>query len=310
MSNQELNKEEQQMDQNATNNPVEGNLIHVVFQEADIKIIESAIAMDASLAGGVILVRDDFAVGPIQNLDNEEGWKAREDWWRELLQGSPYGPQQAGSFDDRDTVEQLKTKLDAEPAKELWLWMGQNQHDVCSYFWLMRQLQQYQGRVMVLYLNNLPFLNEKGQLHYPVAIHQILPKEILKAKRLSRPITLSEFEVDPDEWNRLVSEHGMVRILEGGKKIVSRGADFFDADILKNISNDWQKAWRVLSNTLNHMKIKTGDVYIMWRLKELISSGKVEAMGDTTKSWKEFDVRLAGNADKQNESVDQFSVQQ
>jgi hypothetical protein len=177
--------------------------------------------------------------------------------------------------------------------------MGQNQHDVCSYFWLMRQLNEYQGRVMVLYLNNLPFLNEKGQLFYPTTIHQILPKEILKAKKLARSITLSEFEVDPDEWNRLVAENGMVRILEGGKKIASRDETFFDVEILKNISGEWQKAWRVLSNTLNHLKIKTGDVFIMWRVKELIQGGKAEAIGDTNKSWKDFDVRLNGNAEKQ-----------
>ena len=39
------------------------------------------------------------------------------------------------------------------------------------------------------------------------------------------------------------------------------------------------------------MKIKTGDVYLMWRLKWLIQENKVEVMGDTGKSWKDFDVR-------------------
>ena len=33
----------------------------------------------------------------------------------------------------------------------------------------------------------------------------------------------------------------------------------------------------------------------MWRMKHLISEGKVEVTGDTTKGWKEFDVRLAGS---------------
>ncbi|ULT43100.1 DUF3658 domain-containing protein [Niabella defluvii] len=29
---------------------------------------------------------------------------------------------------------------------------------------------------------------------------------------------MSEYEVDPDEWNKLTIENAMVRILEGGKK--------------------------------------------------------------------------------------------
>ena len=38
-------------------------------------------------------------------------------------------------------------------------------------------------------------------------------KSLLKQKKLARPITLSEFEVDPDEWVRIVNDGGFVRIL-------------------------------------------------------------------------------------------------
>jgi hypothetical protein len=33
-----------------------------------------------------------------------------------------------------------------------------------------------------------------------------LPKEAVKAKKLARQITFSEFEVDPDEWKKLSDE--------------------------------------------------------------------------------------------------------
>ena len=84
----------------------------------------------------------------------------------------------------------------------------------------------------------------------------------------------------------------MVRILEGGKKIVGKNENFYDNEVLKNLTGEWQKASRVLSNTLHRMKIKTGDLYIMSRMKELISQGRIEALGEVEKGWKEFDVRL------------------
>src|SRR5439155_25030415 len=128
----------------------------------------------------------------------------RGNWWRELLAISPYnGEQLVGSFDDRQTVAALKEKLDDNVKEEAWIWMGQNQHDVCSYYWLISQLKEYQGRIVVLYFNNLPFINEKGQIFYPTTLHEILPKEFLKAKKLNRKVTSSEFEVDPDEWKKL-----------------------------------------------------------------------------------------------------------
>lgn len=269
-------------------------MIHIVFNESEIELMRQVIAADNTLTGDVIQIKDDFAVGPLQGIDAEEGWQARLDWWRTLLQGSPYGQATVGSFDDRETVKQLKTTLGENPEEELWIWMAQNQHDVTGYFWLMPQLREYQGRVMILYLNNLPFINEKGQLFYPSWLNEIKPKEFLKAKKLARPVTLSEFEIDPDEWRKIAEENAIVRILEGGKKILGKEESFYDNEILKNLTAEWQKATRVLTNTLHRMKIKTGDVYIMWRMKYLIKEGRIEVTGDLNKNWKDFDVKLPG----------------
>lgn len=268
-------------------------MIHIVFNEVEVTLMQEVMTQDGSLQGEVILIRDDYAVGPLEGLDTEEGWKARQDWWLEKLDGSPYSKETAAAIDDRETVKALIEKVNGNPEEQVWLWMGQNQHDVCGYYWLMPQLRSFQGRVMVMYMNNLPCINEKGQLFYPSWLHEIQPREFIKAKILVRPITLSEFEVDPDEWKRLVEENSVVRILEGGKKIASREADFYDAEIIKNVTNEWQKANRLLTNTLNRMKTKTGDVFLMWRIKELIAAGKLAVTGETSKNWKDFDVKKA-----------------
>lgn len=265
-------------------------MIHVVFNESEVALMKKVTGLDESLAGEVVLIRDDFAVGPLAGLDTEEGWQARVSWWKNLLTTSPYDGIAEG-IDDRETVKQLKEKLAANPEEELWIWMGQNQHDVMGYYWLMPQFREFQGRVMILYMNNLPFINEKGQLFYPSWLHEIQPKEFSKAKKLARPVTLSEYEIDPDEWRRIAEENAVVRILEGGKKITGKDADFYDSEILRNITGEWQKATRALTNILHRMKIKTGDVFIMWRMKQLISEGKIMVTGETGKSWKDFDVK-------------------
>ena len=269
-------------------------MIHIVFNESEVALMQQVMELDAELQGEVLQIKDDFAVGPLTGLDTEEGWNARLEWWKQQSQGSPYKEENIGSFDDRETVKSIIEKLEANPEEQVWIWMGQNQHDVTGYYWLMPQLKAFQGRIMTLYMNNLPFINEKGQIFYPSWLHEIQPKEFLKAKRLSRPITLSEFEVDPDEWKKIVEENAVVRILEGGKKIAGKEESFYDNEIVKNLTGDWQKATRVLSNTLNRMKIKTGDIFIMHRMKQLIADGKIEVTGDVTKGWKDFDVKLAG----------------
>jgi hypothetical protein len=215
-----------------------------------------------------------------------------------LMASSPYNQQNMNLPDDRDTVAKLKSLLNEDEKQELWIWIGQNQHDVCSYYWLSGQFKDYQGRVFVLFLNNLPFINEKGLIFYPTALHQIRPSEFLKAKKLCRKITPSEFEVDPDEWKKLCNENALVRILEGGKKIVGKDADFYDNDILTGLSKEWQKGNKAMHSILHKMKIKTGDVFILWRMRELAAADKIEINGDPSKGWKEFEVRVRAGAEE------------
>lgn len=267
-------------------------MIHIVFETANVTALQQAIELDESLQGSVVEIKDDYAVGPLGDIYETEGYQARRDWWKNLLEYSPY-TEQINIVDDKLTVHQLLKQLDEEPETEVWIWMAQNAHDVCGYYWLMSQLKEYQGRVQVLYLNNLPFINEKGQIFYPSYLHEIQPKEFLKAKKLARPITLSEFEVDPDEWKKLCQEGSFVRFLEGGKKIIGKELSFFDKDILTHITGEFQKLNKIISNTLSKMKVKTGDVFLVWRIREMIAEGKLEAAGDWNKGWKEITVKTA-----------------
>jgi len=285
-------------------------MIHIVFQEADIEVLKKAQELDETLAGDVQIVRDDFAVGPIQNIYETEGYQARRDYWKAQLDYSPYNTEDLMHLvDDKMTVHNLKKSLDENEKEEAWIWMGQNQHDVCGYYWLISQLKDYQGRISVLYMNNLPFINEKGQIFYPTALHQIQPKEFLKAKKLSRKVTLSEFEIDPDEWKRLMDENGGVRILEGGKKIVSKDADFYDKDILAGLTNEAQKGSKAMQNILGKMKMKTGDVTLLNRMKTLAEEGKIDLIGEPSKGWKEFEVKLKTAAPAETEPVNELNIQ-
>jgi hypothetical protein len=160
----------------------------------------------------------------------------------------------------------------------------------------MSQLKDYQSRIFILYLNNLPFINEKGHIFYPEWIHVIPPKEFLKARKLARPITLSEFEVDPDEWKRLCGEGKMARILEGGKKLAQYDADYYDTDLRKFITPEWQKASKIIHQFLHKNKQTTGDAFLLWRLKCLIAEGNLDVQGDL-KGMKDFEIKLAGKAE-------------
>lgn len=267
-------------------------MIHIVFNEPDIKVLEEAIAMDESLSGKVVKVKDDYAVGPLDNIYMQEGIEARKQWWREVLAGGDLdGSVDSGDTDDYKTAAELVGTMRRDETETIWIWAAQNKHDVSGYYWLLHYMKEFQGRVMILYLNNLPFFNDKGHIFYPTWLSEIPAKEFIKAKKLAREITLSEFEVDPDEWAKICSESRGVRLLEGGKKLVQEDYHFYDAELKKFVNADWQKASKIIHQFLSKARHTTGDMYLLWRLKWMIAQDMFDVQGKVG-GMKDFEVKV------------------
>jgi Domain of unknown function (DUF1835)/Protein of unknown function len=267
-------------------------MIHIVFNEADVKVLQDAIALDETLQGEVIQIKDDYAVGPLNNIYVGEGIEERRRWWHDVLIGGEYeGSVESGDVDDYKTAASLVGTMRRDEDETIWIWAAQNKHDVCGYYWWLHYMKEFQNRVFILYLNNLPFINEKGNIFYPDWLHQIPAKEFLKAKRLAREITPSEFEVDPDEWTKICEENKGVRLLEGGKKLLQMDYDFYDAELKKYVTGEWQKASKIINNFLGKAKNTTGDAYLLWRLKTLAAQQVFETQGGV-KNVKDLEFKI------------------
>jgi len=285
------------------------NVVHIVFGPASAPALAAAFELEETLKGDIICFEDDLSVGPLFILDTKDGQANRRQWWQQLagLQPQPVtGPDgEAGNTEatpapapeeengDPEKVRQLKARLKAEPEQEVWIWAGQNARDVCGYYWLVSQLYDFAGRIHIIYLNNLPFLNEKGAVFYPTHLHQILPREFLKARKLARPVSLAEFELDGDEWHRLMNENAGVRLLEGGKKIKGEPAAFYDKELLQQCGRDFRKAAKVVGQVTGKLKYPVMEQYLSWRLKELVREEMLESKGEL-RTMKDFEVKLPG----------------
>ena len=266
-------------------------MIHLVFNDPDTHVLQQAIELDESLTGEIVCIKDDFAVGPLQNIYIGDGIEARKKWWNDILMGGDFELKLNDSeSDDYQTVAQLVGTMRRDTEQTIWIWAAQNKHDVSGYYWLSKYMKEFQGRVFILYLNNLPFFNEKGQIFYPNWLHEIPAKEFLKAKKLAREITPSEFEVDPDEWTKLCDSDKGVRLLEGGKKLVQEDYDFYDAELKKFITTDWQKAGKIIHQFISKAKHITSEAYLLWRLKVMIAQEMFDVQGKIA-NMKDFEVK-------------------
>jgi hypothetical protein len=263
--------------------------MHIVFQQQDINTLSKSFDLDDSLRAKIFLIKDDYALGPLKDIYSSAGMEERKNWWKNVLDGSNLA-ELINEVDDNKTVAELKENLENDKEEIATIWVAPNKHDVSGYYWLMTQLTDFAGRVFIIFLNNLPFINDKGAIFYPKNLFEIPPREFLKAKKLARAITTSEFEIDRDEWGRICNENKIVRILDGAKKLIGKNEDFFDNFLMENVTNDWQKANKVISQFFNKSSETTSDAYSLWRLREMISNGMIEARGEI-KNAKDFEVK-------------------
>ena len=97
-------------------------MIHIVFNETDVTTLQNAIALDELLGGDVIQIKDDYAVGPLHNLYEEEGIKNRKDWWKEVLRGGDYeNLAEDPSIDDYKTIEEVIERLRTDEKEKVWI---------------------------------------------------------------------------------------------------------------------------------------------------------------------------------------------
>jgi hypothetical protein len=256
-------------------------MFHIVFDSRGAELLSSAMDMDESLDGETVLVKDDYSVGPIQNLFSEEGRQERKKWWSSIREKEKNTEaDESGVESDWTVLRSIVLRMEEEEFDQIWIWMAPNPRDVCGYYWLITQLKLFSGRIYLLSLNNLPFINDKGHVFYPSSLAEIPAREFIKAKKLARPVTAAEFETDPDEWDRLSSENKNLRILEGGKKILQPADDYFDHTMIRFLPPVFQKLSRTIQQYLLKSPDKINESYLLWRLEQLVASGVAQQQGE------------------------------
>jgi hypothetical protein len=259
-------------------------MIHIIVGDEAAKNLEAAFELDENLKGEIVVLKDTLGIGPIALQEEERHNAVRTEFWKTI------NPTFEGSVEDENTIKILVTKAVREE-EPLCFWMSPCVSDVCAYYWLLPYCKPHVELLHTISIVGLPFLNEKGQLFYPSNFSEVPAKEFIKTKRLLKEVTPAEYEVDGDEWKKLQDDTTWVRIYEGGKKIASKEVTHFDTLLKNSVTNDFQKGQKVVNETLKKTNQTVSDLFIAWRLRELIAQEVFIINGDASKALKDFEVK-------------------
>ena len=266
-------------------------IYHIVTGDIAAGPLNIALGTEPSMEGVVVVMKDVLSVGPLQKEEGQKFSELRSAFWQEVV----INEKNPIVLDDLERLSEVSIALANDAEAKAWIWIAPWPADVCTYHWALKYLGQYMGRLFVINIAGLPFLDEQGKVFFPKSIGEIQPKELVKARKLARAVTPAELEVDGEEWRKLVKENGGIRIHEGGKRLTSKSEEHYDNQLISFCSHQYQKASKVVSQALARYNVPTGDLYLGWRLRKMVESGRLELQGDTTKALKDFEVKMPGD---------------
>ncbi|HVI87964.1 MAG TPA: DUF3658 domain-containing protein [Dongiaceae bacterium] len=112
------------------------------------------------------------------------------------------------------------------------------------------------------------------------------PEDMIMLRKEARSLSPKERRRYQKMWLRLVRENTPLRLVEGDE-LVSKPATHFDPLLLSCVIEHWRKmAWVIGTAMMDGFDAdlhQVGDLFLHARLRALVESGVIEAVGDVTR---------------------------
>ena len=242
------------------------NIIHIVVGEENAKPILESIANSSESNESVFTLKDCLNIGILKtdSLHYSENRNAI---------GQILKPNQKAEYiDDLANLMQISSRLSNGEECELLFWMSTNAEDVCAYYWLLHFLKKHQGKLALINISGLPFLNDEMQLFYPKTIAALPLKQIIKAQKLKRVITTSEWETEGEEWKKMGEENAEIRYVTNGKSLMTANYDFYDTQIESALNQNLRLNKIIQEFTAKYHFSFSAISFLQWRIAELKKS--------------------------------------
>ncbi|WMX55389.1 DUF1835 domain-containing protein [Peribacillus sp. R9-11] len=236
----------------------------------------------------IICINEDFSIGPIYKLESIEGLHERKQWLKEVLT-------KTGPTSDTDYLDWIETILKSNSRiaievpsnSRVILWHGDNTSDEIGLRFVLFLLQnkhiQFEEVDVTEYSHHIEYkvrdLQDKEISYVIRSLGEMPPKLISDALQMKKSMSHIKIKDLISDWKKWSQTKDVLRILLDGK-LVAVSEDYYDGSILKNISNEYQSAARVVGEVMGESNQCIGDTYLAFRIYQLIQQQKLSYQGN------------------------------
>ncbi|MGN7759898.1 DUF1835 domain-containing protein [Paenibacillus sp. 22594] len=237
----------------------------------------------------LIILRDNYAIGPLGGLDSPEGRLSREKWFREHIS---HGLERYTVAEYEDEYAELLGMLKRIPQQAvIVLWISRSVREQTG---IRHALYLLRGTVHRISLYDACEICE-GLFNTPGAsiIYRSsgeIPADKLREAflRMDSNGLLDSSAVNhmQDQWIQIAEKNGVLRIWEDSG-VVEVAADYYDNYLLEKLDSlrppkedqGFVKSARLVGEVLGYCDQHIGDSYFEYRIRQLINDGILEIKG-------------------------------
>ncbi|WP_052723566.1 DUF1835 domain-containing protein [Paenibacillus wulumuqiensis] len=264
--------------------------VHIVCGTSIAGSMKVALAKeDPSGSHKLIVLTENYAIGPVQHLDSAAGRAARSEWFRNHI---------AGCANEREPAEEQYTELLDDIARipeqaRIIIWADDN---ACEQMGLRHALYLLRSLPQQIAVYNPCAICEQLYNSEDAAQHYHHSGEIPSAK-LQQVLQMTGNDTHyldagqrgqlSAEWQTLTQQNGVLRIWNN-HQVQEVPVDYHDAYLLDKLdklrpptsgNNDFLIAARLIAEAMAYNEQFTGDAFWEYRLRELVYNGVLEIKG-------------------------------
>jgi len=232
---------------------------------------------------------DDLSIGPIGDLSSMDGVKKRKEWLEKTFEDLIYKDKIVSDL-DKDVATISTIAEEAGRCKDIYIWTGRDSSEIIGTARVLSQIK-CDKRVYVLDFSNILVRNIHGEIVSPKSLVQTASFQVKDVAKHFKPQKSSDLNKWESLWENVQSESSVLRILNAHGAIGHQHETYFDKILLSNSSGEFQKAARVIGQTLADIHSAVSDSYLNWRLQELVQEKKLEFCGRLIEI-RDYEVRL------------------
>ncbi|WP_155592192.1 DUF1835 domain-containing protein [Lysinibacillus cavernae] len=281
-------------EQNKLENEKDYQAVHVVFGDSSSGSLK--LALKDMEEEKVICLSDNFSIGPIWKLEEEEGLAQRHKWLMNHI-----NIDEDYLFKYQYVFKNTLLQIHAIPEHvRIIIWAGENSDEQTALRYVLYLLKDRANNI--IFINTTTNYNKyftKTNLALPpkhtgeVASDKL--RKIYERNRSSQPLSQEERKKYEHDWLTLSNDRDNLRVWEN-KRICNVDEDYYDDYIIHtakrlHVERNFLKSARLIGEIIGHLNQAIGDQYFDYRLIHLILQGVFEIEG-VPKAMRFYSVKL------------------